>query len=431
MDVTETQQLPGTTVGGTHEEANPDSTSTLPAVEPPHRSRLHRATNLLALGQHHEAAELCREELEEYPDSLDAYALLAMAEEQAGHRAFAIDLLEELLRLDPTRTAEAEHLAELRREQEELEAEQPSPEEREEQIRRLQPVALLVLAGATVCLLCSLALLVIVRHRAAVAQARYATAMQYGDQYYRAGNYPEAMGWYAQALNVAPKDATARNRYALAVQASQMSGSWEPASPVTINPAANPFPPVPIGPQPQPPTGATPGPGAFPSPAQPYAPPPSVRGSDRGGTPSGPDWEQREPIPGPTTPGLIEPPPPPPTASTQPAATQPAGTSPGNAATGSTPSGSALPPSDPGQIKIERVDRPVSQPSAQQKGDNLRAEGQRLYGEGQYGAAARSFRAAIAAYEAAKADHPEQRRSLDSAIQSLQAQINLCEKHSQ
>jgi len=413
-------------------EAPPDSTSALPVVEPaPSRSRLHRATNLLALGQHHEAANLCREELEEYPDSLDAYALLAMAEEQAGHRGFAIELLEELLRRDPTRTAEAEHLEELRREYEELEAEQPSEEEKEQQIRRMQPVALIVLAGAAVCLLCSLGLLIVARHNAGVARTRYASNMQAGDYYWQQGYYSDAMGWYAQALSIFPKDKVARDKYAQAVQASRMSGSWQPttpAPPISINPNANPFAPVPIGPVPG--STTTPGPGNFPTPTSSpgYQPPPTVSGPARnsGGNP----WDQGETTPTPPPGNVITPPPiefgPPGGPATTDTGTS--GTSASGTGTGRTAPPSPPPP--PGEIKVDLVDRPRPRANSLTRSESLRSEGQRLYGEGQYAAAAKSFRSAVSAYEAAKADHPDQRRTIDSTIQSLQAQIRVCEKRS-
>ena len=129
MDDSRTRLLPVTPDTTPSESASPEDTSQLPVVEPPHPSRLHRATNLLALGRIGEAAVLCREELEEYPASADAYALLAMAEEQAGNRHLAIGLYEQLLELDPEREVEAERLEALRREMEELAAQEPSPEE--------------------------------------------------------------------------------------------------------------------------------------------------------------------------------------------------------------------------------------------------------------------------------------------------------------
>ncbi len=440
MEVTETQVLPETL--GEECEVAPDSTSALPVVEPPARSRLHRATNLLALGQHHEAAALCREELEDYPESVDAYALLAMAEEQAGHRALAVELLEELLRLDPTRTAEARHLEELRRELAELQAEQPSPEEKEEQIRRLQPVAMIVLLGAAVCLLASLTLLIVVRHRAGVARERYQANMQAGDYYWQYGMYAEAMGWYAQALSIAPKDKVARDRYARAVQASRMSGSWQPttpAPPITIDPNANPFAPVPIGPQPT--TGQPGGAGGFPSatatPGNVYPAPPSVTGTDRTGGGNN-LWNQTEPTP--TPPGGVigppPPPPPPPTGESTPATGDPiqvgSGESPGAPATGASGAGTGetTRPRPPGEIKVETVDRPRPRTDSLAQAENLRAEGQRLYNAGQYGAAAKSLRAAVSAYQNARTEHPERQSAIDRTIQSLQAQIKVCETRS-
>jgi len=399
-------------------QPTPEDTSQLPAVEPAHRSRLHRATNLLALGQVHEAAALCREELAETPDSLDAMALLAMAEEQAGNRTLAIELLEELLRLDPTRIAEAQHLEELRQELEELESEQPTPEEQEENLRRLQPIALIVLAGAAVCLVASLALLLVVRHRAAQVEARYRTAMQAGEYYYRSGYYPEAMWYFAQAAQIKPHDGTARQWWYTAAQQASRSTSNPSVALPSFNPANPPFPPVPLGPTAPPPTTSS----SPPTPSPSYEPPPPVRlpprpvGTEPGFEPAPlPETPSQEPItppvPVPQSPG--------------------AGATPQTPATPATPETPTEKPAEPQpMIKIETVERPAgaSRTSARQRGDNLRAEGDRLYREGAFSAAAKAYRSAISAYEAARNEHPEQRRALDSTISSLQAKVDLCEK---
>jgi tetratricopeptide (TPR) repeat protein len=421
LDVTQTQQLPETRDSGEGCLPSAEDTSALPVVEEaPHRSRLHRATNLLALGQAHEAANLCREELEDFPESGDAYALLAMAEEQAGHRALAIDLLQELLLLDPTRAMEAEHLAELQREQEELEAQEPTAEEKEEQIRRLQPVALLMLAAAAVCLLASLVALGVAHHHRTQALAAYDQAMTYGAWNMNYHFYPEATGWYAQALRLYPDDPAARARYAQAVQAAQASGQPVTAAPpVSINPNASPFPPVTIGP----PSGATNALGAGDFPTPPGTTPPSlVRGNQPGaggnGTPT-PDWT---PEPTPTPPGRLNPP-----------LINPPATPPTNPPAGSVPPPPPPPPPPKprGQITIENVTPAAGAGDSLDQADGLRARGGDQENQGQYSAAAKSFRAAVSAYKSAQAQHPGQRQAIQTSIDSVQAQINVCEKRSQ
>ena len=163
--------------------------------------------------------------MEEYPASADAYALLAMAEEQAGNRHLAIGLYEQLLELDPEREVEAERLEALRREMEELEAQEPSPEEKEEHLRRLQPLALVILTAAAVLLIMSLALLLVVRHRNQVIHRQYQQAMDAGNQYYGQGQYAQAAAQYAQAARLRPKDAPANSNYNAALRQARQAGT--------------------------------------------------------------------------------------------------------------------------------------------------------------------------------------------------------------
>ena len=429
LDATQTQQLPQTLEGEILCAPSPEETSSLPVVvaEAPHRSRLHRATNLLALGQAHEAANLCREELADFPESGDAYALLSMAEEQSGRRALAIELLQELLRLDPSRSVEAEHLAELQREQEEVEAEQPTEEEKQEQIRRLQPVALLMLAAAAICLLASLIALGVAHHHRTQALGAYNQAMATGYYNLQYHFYPQAADAYAQALRLYPDDPAARARYAQAVQAAEASGQPVSAAPtVSLDPNNSPFPPV----GPMPPAGAVnalAGAGPFPAPQSGSQAPPSVRGNERtGNTEPAPDWGNPTPPEqgqGPIV-AHLNTPITPPTATRQPAT----GTSAAGAAPAETPAAPATPPE---QITIERTDHPAPPEDAWQKGDELRSQGVEAQGQGQYGAAAKSFRGAIKAYESAKAQHPDHERAINGEIATLQARIRVCEKHAQ
>lgn len=301
MDDSRTEVLPVTQEPTVPEASNPEDTSALPAVALP-PSRLHRATNLLALGRVHEAAELCREELEVRPDSADAYALLAMAEEHAGNRHLAIELYEELLALDPTREAEAERLEELRREVEELEAQEPTEEEREEQLRRMQPVALVILIGAATLLLMSLVLLLVVRHRNAVVSERYGQAMQYGVSYYQQGYYAQSAGYFAQAVALRPKDEKARGWYEAAYRQAQATGLPANQIPQLYAPTQNPFAPIPVGP-------ATAPAGVMPMPPPTTGPP--VAGGSSGGADAGNPWDVTEPTPavrGRATGELIKPP---------------------------------------------------------------------------------------------------------------------------
>ncbi|HEY3396517.1 MAG TPA: hypothetical protein VGM19_02560 [Armatimonadota bacterium] len=405
-------------VESTEEEAeacgpSPEDTASLPVVAAAPSTRLPRATNLLALGQAAEAAALCREELVLDPASTEAYALLAIAEEQAGNRDVAIEMYEELLRLDPDRPVEAEHLAALRCEAEELRAEEPSPEEQEERLRRMQPLALIIMAGAVVCLLAALTLMIVARHRAADTRQAYAVAMQTGYQYYQGGYYRDSMNLFAEAVRLFPRDAAARQWYAYADQQARATGTYAATAPPLINPAAQPFAPVPLG------NGAPPAAGTLPPPPGGLTPPPTVRGSTRAT-----DWGDVPALP-PTEPTggqpIIQPVPPP--GGNQPPVQAPP-----------VPTESAPPPPAEPQpmIKIERVDTPrrAGADSALQKADGLRAQGDGLAKQGQYGEALSAYQGALAAYEKAKAAQPERGSTIDSRIGSVQAKIRLCKQQS-
>lgn len=392
--------------------SSPEDTSPIPLVAGGHSSRLHRATNLLSLGQVQEAAALCREEVAENPRCADAYALLAMAEEQAGNLHLAVEVYEELLRLDPDRRLEAEHLEELRQELEEVEAEEPSPEEREEQLRRLQPVAWIVLIGAALFLVSSLGLFLVVRHRVADTQAQYKTALGAGAYYYQTAQYTSAMAWFGEALRLRPGDVAAREWYAAAYRQSRLLASRARVTQSRLASRLSPFKPVPIGEpaaaqdttRPEPPSvTVAPPPLITGGPRQPVSPPPSPDEGTGGFLPP-PTDEGR---------GLIFPPRP---------AVVPSESSP-------PPAETPAPVEQPQPIiKITVSDRPTPVISAQERGDNLRAQGKRLYQEGNYAEAISTYQQALAAYREELSAHPEKRPALDSSIATIQAEIRLCEK---
>jgi tetratricopeptide (TPR) repeat protein len=390
VDDSRTQILPITPEEAAPTSPNPEDTSELPIVEAPRPNRLPRATNLLALGRVQEASVLCREELEDDPVSVEAYALLALAEEQAGNRHLAVELYEKLLALDPTRELEAERLEELRGEVAELDAEAPTPEEKEQQLRRLQPVALIILAAAAVLLIMSVGLLLIVRHRNGVTLAQYQQAMQAGSGDYNYGYYAQAAGFFVQALRLRPQDQNARAWYDASIREATAAGTPASQLPQFYAPNTSPFAPVTVG--------ATGEGNAMP----PSLPGPGPDGSYPEPTPntSGNPWDQTEPspvVPPDHSSQMINPPTPPPTP--PPTSVQTGGT------------GTAVPPPAPPSeeqpmIKVTVSGHRAPGAAAAARAQDYRRQGDQALAAGNTSAALSAYQQAVTAYQAEETAHP-------------------------
>ncbi len=385
-------------------------TDTFPAVQPIDvTADLNRATELLAAGRAQEAADACRRILQVQPDSLEAYALLGMAEEELGNWHLAIEAYEGVLQLEPGRIVEREKIAQLQAQlrtrtgEEEREAGQ---QQRAEKLQRIAPIVLAVAAGLLILLV---ALLLIVRsHNTRLAREvneTYQLQLAEGQNAVRQRNYEAAVQWFQQAAVTKPDDATAQEWLTWAEQQKQWQtryAQWlyQTAGGKLLG-GQGVLPPTPILPEPPaPPTSAGwVGPPVTPPPSIAQWPAP-VRDTTRDITPGqGPIVPPTSVTPGSGTPAEVQPVPP----------------------------AEAAPPrvtEEPeGEITIERSEQP-SRPGGP-TGTKLREQADSLRHSGDTKAALATYERAILALQQEIQDNPTAAGVKRSAIQSCRRAIEI------
>jgi len=224
---------------------------------------LREATNLLTDGKSREVARLCHQVIEQEPQNIAGYEMLAMAEEENGNLHLALQAYEQIVALDPERKADKEKVLALR---ERLAEEQTEPEG--EQDRRLR----LLNRWATVALVASLLLLIGVAasvfvlrtQNARLAQTSqeqaFAASVARGKQLMAAGHYEKAMAAFREADQIRPGDAAAGKLYQDAYReycAAVIRDYRSLGGKLSLEPRQNPFAPVRVGPPESNPSGSS------------------------------------------------------------------------------------------------------------------------------------------------------------------------------
>ncbi len=384
-----------------------DTAQIEPVVEPDIGGLLRRATNLLSEGRLEPAIGLCQQVIRENPEATDAYVLLGMAQEEQGNLHLAIEAYEQALSIDPERSTERDSIARL---EEQLAEEAVAREPERGRLQRLARVAPIVLGVAVAFLVIvgAAALILRIRHGRQIAaqQEAYQAAMQQGQDLIAEGHYEEAIAAFRKACQVWPDDLTARKwwrrAYTLAGQQVEYEGYVQRsgAGKLSLKPAANPFAPVPIGPQSaQPKSSSTAGGTSLP-------------------TSSIPAWD----MPPPTPPGQEGPGP------LQLPEDLPTGEAGSNASTTgpdiAAPSAGGTNQRPEGEITIW-VSEPQQQRRSGSTGDELRAAADRLRYDGRYPEAIQKYQQAREQYHREGQQDPITAPAKKSAIESCDQSIKI------
>jgi len=376
---------------------------------------LLEATSLLTAGKSREVARLCHQVIEQEPQNIAGYELLAMAEEENGNRHLALQAYEQIVALDPERKADKEKVLALR----ERLAEEPAEPENE-QDRRLR----LLNRWATVALVASLLLLIGVAitvfvfgaQNARLAQTSheqaFAASVARGKQLMTAQRYDEAMAAFREADQIKVGDAAVRKLWDEAYReysAAQIRDYRSLGGKLSLEPRQNPFAPVRVGPPESNPSGSSAS-GYSAGRSVPLPPdsrvanlPPALSYGPEGP----PEFLQYE------VPEFVE-----------------GGTSP---AAGSNASGQSPPPAQgqdqqpAGQISIQVGQSPAGSAS-RQSAEALRHEADILRYQGSYQEAIARYQTAEQRYNQEIQQDPSAKAAKQTAIKSIRQSIKVCQE---
>ncbi len=386
---------------------------------------LARASDALADARPRDAIEYCHRALALEPTYTSAFALLGMACDEAGELEAALEAYNNVLRLEPSRTAERQKVNLLKLQI--LRGEQTAtPEQAQASWTQASWTkhAPLILAAAAALLVFVVGAFFIVSARNAqrlgdVEQA-YEAAMAAGNAAMADGRYAKAESHFGVALRAKADDAAATTRLdnagkqktqALASRTVQIP-KWLPSK------GPNPFRPVIVPPTKENEPAATVPPVFAPSPVRPSSLPRTVRGGSRYGprpvTPSGASGQAA---------GAESEPPSPisPRGDSQPVKRP-------ESATPSVPA--AAEERGPGEITIWSSDKPTSPSKPKPPAANpvpLRDKADQLKGQGRYEEASKAYGAAIEAYSQQLKSNPQSRAATQAAIDTLKRKRQLCD----
>jgi tetratricopeptide (TPR) repeat protein len=417
----------GARLSGVSADAEADYTGDTDQIPPQNADSaddlLTTASDALADGRPRDAIEYCHRALALEPSYTSAFALLGMAYEESGEPEAALEAYNNVLRLDPSRSAERQKvnllkLQILRREQTE------TPEQTQALWAKHAPL-ILAIAAALLVFVVGAFFIISARNaqRLGDDEQAYEAAMAAGNEAMADGRYDKAESHFAVALRAKPDDEAAQTRLdnarkwkteARASQTAQIP-KWLPSK------GPNPFRPViiPATKEDEPlPTAAPP---FAPSPVVSSSLPRTVHGSSREGSrttpPSAVSQRDRDAA------GADDKSPSPisPRADSQPV--KPAETT--------TP---AVPDTEqergPGEITIWTSDKPATSPKPKPPAADprpLREKADQLSSQKRYKEASETYGAAIEAYRQQMESNPQSRAAAQAAIDTLNRKRQLCD----